>query len=638
MCGVFGHYLSRAIENPEVLQSRLLAAQRSLHHRGPDGRGLETFSVTHGGDFPWGSLSLGHTRLSIIDLSSAGHQPMHSGDGRYTIVFNGEIYNYRELRAELKTADYAFRSDSDTEVLLAAWERWGVSGLRRLTGMFAFAIYDRFHQLLTLVRDAFGIKPLFYFQEGGSISFASELPALIELLPTKPALNWQRSYDYLVHGQYDNTDESFYDGVRHLPPGHMLQINTATGQIIEPTRWWQPRIEPVQRMGFEDAAQLFREKLLNSVRLHLRSDVALGAALSGGLDSSAIVCAIRHVEPDLPIHTFSYVARGSAVSEEFWVDRINAHVGAIGHKVEVDPRELAQDIDDMIASQGEPFGSTSIYAQYRVFKLAREHGVTVTLDGQGADELLAGYSGYPGKRARSLLDEGRLGELWRFMQGWSQWPDRQLREGVKATIAEVVDGPIYELLRRLNGSNMQPDWIDAEGLKASGVQLRFPRQRSPWDARGRRLVSELAHSITQRGLPSLLRHGDRNSMRFSVESRVPFLTTELADYLLTLPEDYLISANGETKRILRAAMRGIVPDEVLDRRDKIGFSTPEYAWLKQIAPQVRDWLGADVGLDFLHRDRMLAQFDDVLIGRRPFSWQVWRWVNFTRWYAITASR
>jgi len=440
-----------------------------------------------------------------------------------------------------------------------------------------------------------------------------------------------------VHGDYDTSERTFLQGVSHLMPGHLLRVRLGESPPA-PVRWWQPRITPVQSIGFADAAQVFREKFLSSVRMHLRSDVAVGAALSGGLDSSAIVCAIRHVEPDLPIHSFSYVARGTAISEEAWVDRINAHVGAIGHKVEVDSRELAQDIDDMIASQGEPFGSTSIYAQYRVFKLARQHGVTVTLDGQGADELLAGYSGYPSKRARSLLDEGHITGAWQFLQGWSQWPDRQLREGLKATVAEVVDDSVYDLLRKLNGSNMQPDWLDTEGLRERGVQMRYPRQRSPWDQRGRRLMSELAHSITHRGLPSLLRHGDRNSMRFSVESRVPFLTTELADFLLTLPEDYLISPQGETKRILRAAMRGIVPDEVLDRRDKIGFSTPEQAWLRQIAPQVREWLGADVGLDFLRRDQMLSEFDEVLTGRRPFNWQVWRWINFTRWYALMAGR
>lgn len=621
MCGIAGIFWHGEAAGHEAAMAAALAA---MARRGPDDRGAESLPV------PGGGLLLGHTRLSVIDLSSGGHQPKHAAG--LSLVFNGEIYNYRELRSELQAGGVAFHTESDTEVLLQAWARWGEACLPRLEGMFAFAIYDHQQRTLTCARDAFGIKPFFYTADADGFRFASELPAIKALRPGRWTLNLQRAYDYLVHGDYDSTEQSFVDGVLHLMPGHVLQVRAGQPPAA-PRRWWQPRVAPVSTLKFADAAEQLRELLLRSVRLHLRSDVALGAALSGGLDSSTIVCAIRHLEPDLPIHTFSYVARGSELSEEHWVDRINARVGAVGHKVEVAAEELARDLDDMILAQGEPFGSTSIYAQFRVFQLAREHGVTVTLDGQGADELLAGYMGYPGKRVRSLLDERRYAHAWRFLRGWSRWPGRVLREGVKAGVAEVVDGPIYDTLREWNGSRMEPAWIDADDLRAQGVRMRFPRQRSPYDQPGRRLASELAHSATRRGLPSLLRHGDRNSMRFSVESRVPFLTTALADFLLTLPEDYLISPAGETKRILRAAMRGIVPDDVLDRRDKVGFSTPELTWLRCIAPQVRAWLAEDTGVPFLRRDVVLAEFDAVLAGQRPFSWQVWRWVNFTRWHA-----
>ena len=620
MCGIAGAlYAGEA--SPDARP--MAAALEALGRRGPDDRGTETIAV------PAGTLVFGHTRLSIIDLSSGGHQPMHAAG--LSIVFNGEIYNYRELRAELQREGVAFRTQSDTEVLLQAWARWGEACLPRLVGMFAFALYDHGRRTLTCARDAFGIKPFFYAADGDGFHFASEMPAMRALRPRRWALNLQRAYDYLVHGDYDSSEQSFVDGVLHLMPGHLIEVKPGQTKPV-PRRWWQPRVTPVSNLKFADAAEQLRALLLDSVRLHLRSDVTLGAALSGGLDSSTIVCAIRHLEPALPIHTFSYVARGSELSEEAWVDRINGHVGAAGHKVEVAAEELARDLDDMILTQGEPFGSTSIYAQYRVFQLARQHGVTVTLDGQGADELLAGYSGYPGKRVRSLLDERRYAHAWRFLRGWSRWPGRVFKEGVKAGVAEVVEGPLYDTLREWNGTRMEPAWLDGERLRGEGVNLRFPRQRSPYDQPGRRLASELAHSATRRGLPSLLRHGDRNSMRFSVESRVPFLTTPLADFLLTLPEDYLISPGGETKRILRAAMRGIVPDAVLDRRDKVGFSTPEFAWMRQIAPAVRGWLSEDTGLPFLRRDAILGEFDAVLAGTRPFSWQVWRWINFTRWH------
>ncbi len=564
MCGIVGTYSSGPLTDHDL---RLNRALKTLQRRGPDDHGLETLNGASG------ILSLGHTRLSIIDISSDGHQPMYGEGGRLALVFNGEIYNYQELRSELKQQGVMFRTQSDSEVLLQAWANWGDSCLPRLIGMFAFALFDRETETLTCVRDPFGIKPFFYSWDQATFLFASELPAIKALRSTGPALNMQRAYDYLVLGDYDTTEQSFVRDVFHLMPGHLLRVRMGRGEA-QPVRWWQPRVVPVQKLSFEDAAVALREKLLESVRLHLRSDVPLGAALSGGLDSSTIVCAMRHVEPDLPIHTFSYIARGSAVSEEHWVDRINAHVGAIGHKVEVAPKELVADLEDMIVAQGEPFGSTSIYAQYRVYKLARDHGVTVTLDGQGADELLAGYRGYPGQRVHSLLDERQYGEAWSFLRDWSRWPDRHFRKGLRAAAAATMDGPIHDALLRLIGPRLRPAWLDAGALQEEGVRLRFLRDRSPYDQPGRRLVSELAHCVTRRGLPALLRHGDRNSMRFSVESRVPFLTASLADFLLTLPEDYLISRTGATKHILRAAMRGIVPDDVLDRRDKIGLFTP----------------------------------------------------------------
>jgi asparagine synthase (glutamine-hydrolysing) len=634
MCGIFGHYSSYFVEDSAALQSRLFAAQRSLHHRGPDDCGFETYSVVRGTGVPEGTLSLGHTRLSIIDLSSAGHQPMHSGNGRYTIVFNGEIYNYRELRAELKTAGYAFRTDTDSEVLLAAWLHWGISGLRRLTGMFAFAVYDRQDQSLTLVRDAFGIKPLFYSHVAESLSFASELPALIALLPTKPALNWQRSYDYLVHGDYDSTPDTFFKGVNQLPSGHWLQINTATGQLTHPQRWWQPQIQERFGWRFDDAVEKVREQFLQNIRLHLRSDVPLGAALSGGVDSSAVVCAMRHLEPDMPIHTFSFIAEGSDVNEEHWVDRVNAHVRATPHKVRVSPQELARDLDDMIRSQGEPFGSTSIYAQYRVYQLARESGVTVTLDGQGADEMLAGYSGYPGQRLKSLLETGKLSEACRFLNDWAAWPGRSKAHGLKTLAGQLTQGSIYNVLRTINGDQASPVWLNADVMRENGVGFTFPNKLSQPTEPGRRVIAELATSLSCRGLAALLRHGDRNSMRFSIESRVPFLTTDLVDLLLSMPENFLISPKGETKHVFRAAMRGIVPDDVLDRKDKIGFATPEKDWLMAMSATIRQWLSEPMDVPFIDQSKMLDEFDRIVAGKAPFSWQVWRWVNFFRWYKV----
>lgn len=624
MCGIvgsfFGHEESHAVRRGQ-------AALDLLTHRGPDDRGLEAVRVAAG------QVVLGQTRLSVIDLSERAHQPMYSTDGRFLLVFNGEIYNHQELRAQLQSSGHGFRSSSDTEVLLQAWAAWGEAALPRFVGMFSFVLLDRESGLLHGARDAFGIKPLYYQTNAQGFGFASELPALQALgVDGHDELDWQTAYDYLAHGSYDTGERTFFRNTRALPAGHSFCYDT-TRRRFTSKAWWQPKIFPVQRISIDDAAQELRRLLLDSVRLHLRSDVPLGTALSGGLDSSAIVGCMRHLEPDIPIHTFSFIASGNTVSEERWIDLVNTQANTIAHKVVIAPQELATDLDDMIAAQGEPFGSTSIYAQYRIFRLVREQGVTVTLDGQGADELCGGYAGYPGPRIRSLLDKRRWGESMDFLKAWGQWPGRSSLDGIKATVAEYAGPATYQILRKLNGAQNAPAWLDANVLTQGGVLLRFPHPRPAITMRGRRMCAELARSLHGTGLPELLRHGDRNSMRFSVESRVPFLTTALADFLLTLPEEYLVAANGETKHLLRRAMRGLVPDEVLARRDKIGFATPEQAWLRQITPQVREWLRHPIHLPFFRQDEVLKVFDQVMAGQRPFSWQVWRWINFTRWYA-----
>jgi asparagine synthase (glutamine-hydrolysing) len=345
---------------------------------------------------------------------------------------------------------------------------------------------------------------------------------------------------------------------------------------------------------------------------------------------------MRHVAPDQPIHTFSYIASGSSVSEEKWVDLVNQHVGANAHKVLVTPQELARDLDDMIRAQGEPFGSMSIYAQYRVYQLAKENGITVTLDGQGADEMLGGYIGFPGERVRSLMDEGNLGKAWDFLRRWAQWPGRSMAMGLKAALAECTNGVPHELMRMAAGLNKVPDWIDSRVAEDMGLAGRVKRFRSSEHANGRRMAAQMINMLTQHGLPGLLRHGDRNSMRFSVESRVPFLTLDQVEFALSLPEHYLVSKTGETKHVFRRAMQGIVPDEILLRKDKIGFEPPEKEWLISIADQAREWLSEDMKIPFIRRGALLAEFEDVIAGRRPFSWQVWRWINFYRWKACLA--
>lgn len=599
-----------------------------MAHRGPDDSGYQI--VADGA----ACVALGQTRLSVIDLTSGGHQPMLSDDGDLALVFNGEIYNYRALRQELRARGRTFRSESDTEVLLAAWSEWGSSCLPRLDGMFSLVVHDRKRHRLSCARDAFGIKPFFYQQDSRGLLFASEQQALLALRDRPNLPDVQRAYDYLVHADYDSQERSFIRDVRHLLPGTLLELDLRGAMPSQPTEWWRPPTNRVFSGRFTDAVEAVREEFLHSVRLQLRSDVPLGATLSGGIDSSAVVCAMRHIEPSATIHTFSYVAAGAEASEESWVDVVNAAVNAVPHKLTTTTDELLRDLDTVIATQGEPFGSTSIYAQYRVFEMARASGMTVTLDGQGADELLAGYNGFPGRRLHSLFEARRLRSMLRFARDWASWPGREYRQAWMHFGEAVTPEPLYATALAAVGHRARPRWLKLDALHDADVMVRAPRRPASPEFHGRRLTEHLANRLHRRGLTQLLRHGDRNAMAFSIESRVPFLTISMAELVLSLPEEYLLSDRGETKHVFRAAMRDIVPDRVLDRRDKIGFQTPEREWILKGVDSVRRRIRAAAEIDFLDADPMLRSLDGIASGK-PFNPQlVWRWLNYVTWYQM----
>ena len=616
MCGIIGAFSRKVFSlDDQRIQSALLA----LKHRGPDDRGVEVLCTGSG------ALLVGHTRLSIIDLSSGGHQPMHTHDGRYTIVYNGEVYNFRELRKELKLLGHCFMSNTDSEVLLAAWAQWGVDVLRRLVGMFAFAVFDRVDETLTLVRDAFGIKPLFYAPTDDGLVFASELPALLAMRGETTKVNVQRAYDYLVHQVQDSGFETFVQGVYHLPPAHWLQIDLRFPEKFKAIRWWNPSIDETSELSFPQAAERLRELFLDSVRFHLRSDVPLAVALSGGVDSSAIACCVRHLEPEMDLHTFSYVAVGSPFSEEYWIDLVNAHVDAVPHKISMAPSELAADIHDLIRQQGEPFCTTSMYAQYRVFRAAKDAGMKVVLEGQGADELLAGYYGYQGQRMRSLWERGDLAGMGSFANQWRQWPGREKLSPWRAFIGQMLPNRVYQLSEQLSGLRPTPNWIDQEVARRLGVVMS-PHRRGAPGGKGRRVIEELLRAMSEGGLPSLLRYGDRNAMRFSIENRVPFLTLSLVEFVFCLPENYLIADNGETKSVFRAAMRGIVPDAILNRRDKIGFETPMQGL---VVETLKSRLVCK--LKFISEKKFQERMHHLNINAGDFTAQDWRLLNLTLW-------
>ena len=576
-------------------------------------------------------IGLGQTRLSVIDLTDGGRQPMISSDDRYVLVFNGEIYNYLELRRKLEARGCSFRTSSDTEVLLQAWASWGEECLGALVGMFAFVVLDRQDLSLTCVRDAFGIKPLYFHTTASSFAFASEIPALETLLNRRFGANQASLLSYLALGTYDLGAETFFNEVTRLEAGHILHLKLSERTLApQARRWWNPSIAE-QRIPISTAAETVRQTFFESVRLHLRSDVPLGVALSGGVDSSSIACAIRYLEPQAPIKTFSFTAPGTSVNEEAWIDDVNDYIGAEPHKITISSAELSVDLDDMIRTQGEPFASSSIYAQYRVYRAAHEAGVTVMLDGQGADETFAGYSGYPEARFRSLLAHGDLVGLVRLMTAWSAYPGRSRMLALQHLGSALTPPSLKPWARQLVGKGLKSSLFESQALDfLSEIRMRTFQTRVDRIS-GRALSEQLRFALAEGPMNVLLRHGDRNSMRWSIESRVPFLSVPMAELALQLPEAYLMSPNGETKGILRAALAGIVPKHVLHRRDKVGFETPERNWLRDLGTQPGEWLEGLAIQPGINIDAARAYVRDSINGQQPYSSQTWRLINAGRW-------
>ena len=576
-------------------------------------------------------------RLSIIDLTDAGWQPMGTPDGRYYITFNGQIYNYVELRRELAALGRRFRSNSDTEVLLNAYACWGLAALPRLEGMFAFAILDTRERKLVLARDFFGIKPLYYCYPSEGFAFASEQKALLAVPGVGRRVNPERLYSYLRHGTVDHGGETLLADIHQLPPGHYLELPIDGYLKQEPVCYWHVDLARSADISFGEAASHFQRLFLESVDRHLRSDVPVGVALSGGIDSSSILMATRFLGHQTgQMHAFSFVADDTAISEEHWIDMVGKASGALVHKVRIRPEELVQDLERLIAIQDEPFLDTRLYAQFRVFGLAHEAGIKVILTGQGADELLAGYGSHVAARLGSFLDQGQWLRALRLATRAARRPDVTVR-GLMLGAANAVMAPKSRAARRRLGGDPFPRWLNAAWFRDRGVlgdgsapshYGRPPRADGPSI-----LKDSLGRSLSETILPSLLRYEDRNAMNFSIENRVPFLTPRIAGFVLSLPDDYLISSDGTSKAVLRTAMQGIVPGPVLARRDKIAFLTTERDWLVAVRPWITATLEGEVasGIPALCGREMVNDWALITQGRRTYDSRVWRWVNFIHW-------
>jgi asparagine synthase (glutamine-hydrolysing) len=632
MCGIAGMISG----SRRVCPSRATQVLERLRHRGPDDLGWLAYSEgtvrTGRESMPEQvaecDLILMHRRLSILDLTSRGWQPMQTVDGRYSIVYNGEIYNYLELRQQLEQLGHQFHTRTDTEVLVLAYSEWGADAVRRFIGMFAFAIFDRERRVLFLARDFFGIKPLYYFALDEQFAFASEIKALLDLTSDKRRVNPAALLLYLRHGLSDQGDATLLSGIKQLPAAHYVEVSLDHPRLAEPVRYWQPQIAPSE-VTFKEAATRLRELFLESVRLHLRSDVPIGAALSGGIDSSAIVACMREVAPQADIHTFSYIADDPRLNEERWIDLLSISVGPRVHKVHAWSDDLLSDLEALLRAQEEPFGSTTIYAQHRVFRLASEAGIKVMLDGQGADELLGGYRYYIGAQFVSLVRQHRFRDAFRLLREAAKLPDSGVVQILLSSAEYFLPKEWQKPLRALIAKEFTPNWVNGAWFRQNGGEVGNVNYCPGPNV----LRSALLRTLTETSLPHLLRYEDRNSMAFSIESRVPFLTPQLAEFVLGLPEEYIVALDGTSKAVFREAMRGIVPQPILDRKDKIGFATPEREWLCNLNGWVEDTLKSETAatMPFLDLAAMHREWQAILAGRQAFDNRVWRWLNVIRW-------
>jgi asparagine synthase (glutamine-hydrolysing) len=613
MCGIAGYHGLPA--DPALLE-RMNAHQQ---HRGPDGDGICV-------DGPCG---LAHRRLSIIDIAH-GQQPMDTADGRYAIAYNGEVYNYLDLRGELEALGRTFTTDSDTEVVLQAFAQWGADAFDRFNGMFGLAIWDRHEQRLTLARDHFGIKPLYVAMvpnpsgEGEALLFSSEIKPILASGLYEKRVNDRSVYRYLRFRAHEDGTETFFEGIERLAPGEMLEADANGIRRRMFTRLKEELLElaSVQRPYDAAAAAEYKRRLVESVRLRLQSEVPVGTSLSGGLDSSAVAVIINQLlnEGDsLSLsavgarqNTFSAIFPGSINDEEKYVDDVldicTGHVEA--HKILPTADEFKADLLDFIRTQEEPIISSGPYAQYQVMREATKH-VTVLLDGQGADEMMAGYIPYYFVYLRQLRAQGATlaaAELAKSLDVLY----RLGRFKLKAKVKLKKSIPTTHLLNR--------DFVAAhrgERYSSEGANLK------------KRLVEDLFHN----SLPSLLRYEDKNTMRFSLEGRVPFLDKEVLKFIFSLSDEAIIK-DGWNKRVLRDATRGLLPESINRRRNKIGFTTPQGEWFMRLKNHFYNIFLSEsfANRPYVNQTEVIAAFEGWIKGANDVDTMTfWRLINLELW-------
>jgi asparagine synthase (glutamine-hydrolysing) len=612
MCGICGII---RYDNKLVQEAPIRRMMGIMKHRGPDDEGV----------FVEENVGLGFVRLSIIDLSPTGHQPMISQDSRYVLIFNGEIYNYIELREELKKKGYAFKTQADSEVLLVSYIHWREECLHKFNGMWAFVIYDRQQKKLFGARDRYGIKPLYYSQTNKYLFFASEISPLISLFDSKAKPDYQMIYDYLVFNRTDHTDHTFFEDVNKLQPGHCFNLTLDFGSATNKEhtfslkRWYN--LKDNLKTPFQNSLE-FRELFSASVGLRLRSDVPVGVSLSGGLDSSSIASILLKDYQKSDLNSFSAIyAKGECGDESEFIDQYKPLIRKM-HFITPSPEGLYADIPVFIKAHEEPMPTTSSYAQFKVMELAKNH-IVVNLSGQGADEQLAGYHYFFGFYFKGLLNSFKW--LTLLKEGSAYLKTHKSLFGLKTFVYFLMTDSLKTSFRVSERGYLKNTFVKQYSHKstiASGLYASANLHEA--------LLDHFEYKLEH-----LLKWDDRNSMWFSLELRAPFLDYRLVERTLALPPEKIIR-NGMTKQILREAMSGILPEKIRCRLDKIGFETPEAEWFRTplFESYIRDILKSK---SFRSRGLIIPEtteklYQQHLNGKIDISKEIWKWINLELWF------
>ena len=601
MCGISGII---NFNNEPVKEQEILTMMQKMKHRGPDDEGV----------FLDNNIGLGFVRLSILDLSLAGHQPMFSHDNKYVIVFNGEVYNYIEIRNELKRK-YDFKTNTDTEVILTAYQEWGKKCLDKFNGMFSFVIYDTISKEIFGARDRFGIKPFYYFLDENQLIFASEIKSILPLLKIKKG-NDKIIYDYLLFNRTDHTEETFFEGINKLQHGSWISIKNKN---IETNRWYKlsDKIKDKEITPHE-----YRNLFKDSLKLRLRADVPIGVSLSGGIDSSSIVASLMNDFKLHELNTFSAVfGKEEPTDESEFIDEFRKVVKNMNF-ISPDAASFYADFERFIDAHNEPVPDTGPYAQFKVMELASNF-VTVTLDGQGADEQLAGYHYFFGSYYIELIKEIKL---LKFVQENIQYfKKHKSLNALKYFIYYILPTKFQKKINSQIFPSIDENFFNSNKDRDEiNSMLYNPKS-----------LNESLLQHFEYKLEHLLRWEDLNSMHFSIESRVPFLDHRLVEATLSAPSNMKID-KGETKHILREALKDILPNKIINRKDKKGFTNPRAKWFR--TEKFKDYILELINSESFKKrgyfDVEVAniQYKKHLEGTVDNSKEIWKWVNLELWF------